>query len=117
MRLLLNAVIAYRKLIIRVRVLVKSKQLKLVTDQAKLEDRCRQLVDAGINVHPRLVSVASKGSDRLPSDIFGDMKNPEPTTSNSLSGATKRTGTMRDDLVPFLQKEETARTETSRPYV
>lgn len=46
--------------------LVKWKQRKLVTEQAKIEDEFRQIVEAGTKMDSRSVQVPSETSNRPP---------------------------------------------------
>lgn len=57
-------------------VLVKSEQQRLVAEQANIENRYRQFVEVKIemNLHP--VLPPSEGSDRSPTDISDDKRNP-----------------------------------------
>lgn len=56
--------------------LVKLEQQKLVTKQAKIEDTCRQIVEAGAKIEPHPVPVTSEGSDWPPANIYDDRANP-----------------------------------------
>lgn len=52
--------------------LLRFKQRKLVTEQDKIEGTCYQFVKTWTTIDPRPVLVASKKSDRPPTDIYNN---------------------------------------------
>lgn len=55
--------------------LVKSKQEKLATELAKIDDRCRRIVEAGTKRELHSVPIPSEGSEQLPVAMFHDNRN------------------------------------------
>lgn len=55
---------------------VQFKQQKLVSKQAKIDDRRQQFVVAWTKLDLPLIFIASEGNDRQTTDISGDKKNP-----------------------------------------
>lgn len=63
------------------------KKRRLVTEQAKIEDRYRQFVESRTRMILGLLSVPSKGSDRPPTNISDDNINlPGYSIKQSQSG-------------------------------
>lgn len=61
--------------ILSVAELFKSEQQKLVTEQVKIQDRCRQCLEAETEMDPNTVPMPSKGSVLRPTDLSDDKTN------------------------------------------